>query len=60
MKTKPTELNVDFIGGMGPLTKAEEARISEIIKAAREKRAKKQPRTRSARKAKTITRKKVA
>jgi hypothetical protein len=55
MKIKPTELDVDFIGGMAPLTKAEEARISEIIKAAKQKRAKKQ-----SRKAKTLTRKKVA
>ena len=34
MKTKrKTELDVDFIGGMGPLTKEEEKRISEFIRA---------------------------
>jgi hypothetical protein len=32
MKTKKKELDVDFIGGSGPLTKEEEKRISEIIK----------------------------
>ena len=32
MKTRKKELNVDFIGGAGPLTKEEEKRISEVIK----------------------------
>jgi hypothetical protein len=31
MKTKKTELDVDFIGGEGPLTVAEEKAISEYI-----------------------------
>lgn len=32
MKTRKNELDVDFIGGTGPLTKEEEKRISEVIK----------------------------
>jgi polyhydroxyalkanoate synthesis regulator phasin len=32
MKSKKKELNVDFIGGSGPLTKEEEKKISDIIK----------------------------
>lgn len=32
MKTRKNELDVDFIGGVGPLTKEEEKRISEVIK----------------------------
>lgn len=32
MKTRKNELDVEFIGGVGPLTKAEEKRISEVIK----------------------------
>ncbi len=32
MKSKAKELDVDFIGGQGPLTKAEELAISEYIK----------------------------
>lgn len=32
MKTRINELDVDFIGGVGPLTKDEEKRISEVIK----------------------------
>jgi hypothetical protein len=32
MKTKTKELNVDFIGGQGPLTKEEELAVSEYIK----------------------------
>jgi hypothetical protein len=31
MKTQKTELDVDFIGGEGPLTVAEEKAISEYI-----------------------------
>ena len=38
MKTKKrTELDVDFIGGMGPLTKDEEKKISEFIRARKTK-----------------------
>ena len=38
MKTnRKTELDVDFIGGMGPLTKDEEKKISEFIRARRAK-----------------------
>ena len=33
MKNKSIELDVDFIGGHGPLTKVEEQAISEFIKA---------------------------
>ena len=33
MKNKSTELDVDFIGGQGSLTKDEEKQISEFIKA---------------------------
>lgn len=33
MKKKSTELDVDFIGGQGSLTKSEEQAISEFIKA---------------------------
>jgi hypothetical protein len=32
MKARKNELDVDFIGGAGPLTKDEEKRISDIIK----------------------------
>ena len=32
MKTRQTELDVDFIGGQGPLTKEEEKAISDFIK----------------------------
>lgn len=32
MRTRKKELDVDFIGGVGPLTKDEEKRISEVIK----------------------------
>ncbi|MBS1489913.1 MAG: hypothetical protein JSS93_05265 [Bacteroidetes bacterium] len=33
MKTRKNELDVDFIGGVGSLTKDEEKRISDFIKA---------------------------
>lgn len=33
MKRKSAELDVDFIGGEGPITKEEEKAISEFIKA---------------------------
>ena len=42
MKNKSTELDVDFIGGQGPLTKDEEQAISEFIKVQKSLRAKKQ------------------
>ncbi len=32
MRTRKKELDVDFIGGVGPLTKEEEKRISDVIK----------------------------
>jgi hypothetical protein len=32
MKAKSKELDVDFIGGQGPLTKEEERQISEYLK----------------------------
>ena len=32
MKNKAKELDVDFIGGQGPMTKEEEETISEFIK----------------------------
>jgi hypothetical protein len=44
MKNKSTELDVDFIGGQGPLTKSEEQAISEFIKAQKLLRIKKQVR----------------
>lgn len=41
MKSKLKEVNVDFIGGQGPLTKAEEQVISEYIKRQKALKAKK-------------------
>ena len=46
MKSKLKELDVDFIGGQGPLTKEEEQAISEFIKTQKLLRAKKQIRKR--------------
>ena len=40
MKQNKNELNVDFIGGFGPLTKEEEKAISAFIKASKERRQK--------------------
>jgi len=37
MKTRKRELDVDFIGGSGQLTKEEENRISDIIKSRKSK-----------------------
>jgi hypothetical protein len=37
MKNKLKELEVDFIGGQGPITKEEELAISEFIRANKEK-----------------------
>ena len=54
MKQDKIELDVDFIGGSGPLTRAEEKAISEFIKASKERRQKQK-----ARKTRTSTRKKI-
>jgi hypothetical protein len=45
MKNKAKELDVDFIGGQGPLTKEERQKISEYIKAQKLQGAKKKSRT---------------
>lgn len=37
MKARKKELDVDFIGGSGPLTKDEEKRISDIIESRKSK-----------------------
>ncbi len=37
MKNKHKELDVDFIGGQGPMTKEEELAVSEFIRADKEK-----------------------
>jgi hypothetical protein len=42
MKKKSTELDVDFIGGQGSLTKNEENEISEFIKTQRTEKNNKQ------------------
>lgn len=44
MKNKSTVLNVDFIGGQGPLTKGEEQAISKYIKAQKLLKSKKEVR----------------
>jgi len=55
MKSKLKELDVDFIGGQGPLTKEEEQAISEFIKTQKLLRAKKQIRkTRTTQRKKTL------
>jgi hypothetical protein len=53
MKPNKNELDVDFIGGLGPLTKEEEKAISEFIKASKERRQKQKARQK-ARTAKSI------
>ncbi len=45
MKNKIKELDVDFIGGQGPLTKEEEKQISGFIKSQKILRDKKQIRS---------------
>lgn len=50
MRTRKKELDVDFIGGVAPLTKEEEKRISEVIKMLK---VKKSSTLKSARKLKT-------
>jgi predicted polyphosphate/ATP-dependent NAD kinase len=37
MRARKNELDVDFIGGAGPLTKEEEKRISDYIKSRKAK-----------------------
>ncbi len=54
MKQNKNELDVDFIGGLGPLTKEEEKAISEFIKSSKERREKQK-----ARKARTSTKRKA-
>jgi hypothetical protein len=54
MKPNRNELDVDFIGGSGPLTKEEEKAISEFIKSSKQRREKQK-----ARKAKTPRRSKI-
>ena len=49
MKQNKNELDVDFIGGLVPLTKAEEKAISEFIKAEKAKRDIKKKQTTKAR-----------
>jgi len=55
-KNKSTELDVDFIGGQGPLTKSEEQAISEFVKSQKLLRIKKQVRKTKA----TISKKVIA
>jgi hypothetical protein len=43
MKNKLKELDVDVIGGLGPLTKEEQQRISEYIKSQKLLKTKKTP-----------------
>jgi hypothetical protein len=40
MKSKAKELDVDFIGGQSPLTKEEQQKISDYIKAQKQKKIK--------------------
>ncbi len=54
MKIKRVELDVDFIGGQGPLTKEEEQAISEFIKKQKLLRARKKNRNKV-----TVQKKKV-
>lgn len=53
MKKKIIELDVDFIGGQGPLTKEEELVISEFIRKSKEKRELKGQRSKINRRTKT-------
>lgn len=54
MKSKAKELNVDFIGGQGPLTKAEEQAISDYIKRQKALKAKKKNTATSVRRRKEV------
>lgn len=54
MKQNNNELDVDFIGGLGPLTKAERKAISEFIKVEKAKQViKKKQTTKTLEKART-------
>jgi hypothetical protein len=53
MKKKSIELDVDFIGGQGPLTKEEELIVSEFIRKSKEKRKLKGQRRKLSRRTKT-------
>lgn len=55
MKKKNIELDVDFIGGHGSLTKADELAISEFIRKDKEKRKLKEFRKKAAAKRKENT-----
>ena len=55
MKHTKNELNVDFIGGLGPLTKEEEKAISEFIKASKERKQKRKARQKARTVNKSIT-----
>lgn len=46
MKTRKNELDVDFIGGEGPLTKEQEKLISDFIKSRKAKKNLPSPKTR--------------
>jgi len=54
MKSKAKELDVDFIGGQGTLTKEEEQKISEYIKSQKQQQAKTKHRA-----TKSLTRKRI-
>ena len=54
MKNNKNELDVDFIGGAGPLTKEEEKAITEFIRASKERNRKQK-----ARKSSTLTGRKI-
>ena len=55
MKNKSKELDVDFIGGQGPLTKTEEQALSEYIKRLKLlQQKKKSPSTASTRRRKVV------
>jgi len=54
MKRNKNELDIDFIGGIRPLTKEEEKAISEFIKSSKQRREKQK-----AQKAKTSSRSKL-
>lgn len=54
MKNKAIELDVDFIGGQGSLTKDEERQISEFIKAQKLLRAKQIDKTKTSRRKKVL------
>jgi hypothetical protein len=44
MKNAGKELDVDYIGGLGPLTKEDEKAISDFLQARKHKKAKAKPR----------------